>query len=139
MGVHELREGVGGTAASLPPDFVINLTNEQLFDAPAIQVDGPRAGDRQITLDRRFTDTGEHHNLTLRHGVLTHRRGAPSGKTDATVSVERKALNQVIAGTTTIEALATSGPLVTEGDQAKLGELLGLLDPADPNFASVTP
>ncbi|HWE13953.1 MAG TPA: alkyl sulfatase dimerization domain-containing protein, partial [Solirubrobacteraceae bacterium] len=28
MGAQELREGIGGTAASLPADFVVNITNE---------------------------------------------------------------------------------------------------------------
>jgi alkyl sulfatase BDS1-like metallo-beta-lactamase superfamily hydrolase len=35
MGARELREGIGGTAASLPADFMVNLTAEQLFDALA--------------------------------------------------------------------------------------------------------
>lgn len=139
MGARELREGIGGTAASLPPDFIVNLTSEQLFDALAVQIDGPRAGDQRITLDWRFTDTGENHNVTLRHGVLTHRRGTPTGKPDATVRIERAALNEVIAGGATIEDLASSGRLAIEGDQAKLGQLLTLLDPPDPNFAIVTP
>jgi alkyl sulfatase BDS1-like metallo-beta-lactamase superfamily hydrolase len=71
MGAHELRHGGGGTAAALPPDFVANLTNEQLFNAIAVQIDGPRAGDRRITLHWRFSDTGEDYGLTLQHGVLT--------------------------------------------------------------------
>jgi alkyl sulfatase BDS1-like metallo-beta-lactamase superfamily hydrolase len=139
MGAHELRHGSGGTAASTPPDFIVSLSDEQLFDALAIQIDGPRAGDRRITLDWRFTDTGQQHALTLQHGVLTHRRGAPRGEIDATVHVERSALDEVIAGLATIEELAGSGRLTVEGDQAKLGELLGLLDPRDPDFAIVTP
>ena len=77
-GAHELRHGGSGTATSVPPDFVAGLTDEQLFDAIAIQVDGPRAGDRTITLHWRFTDTGEEYSLTLQHGVLTHRPGAPA-------------------------------------------------------------
>jgi alkyl sulfatase BDS1-like metallo-beta-lactamase superfamily hydrolase len=36
-----------------------NEEAEDLFDALAIQIDGPRAGDRRITLHWRFTDTGE--------------------------------------------------------------------------------
>jgi alkyl sulfatase BDS1-like metallo-beta-lactamase superfamily hydrolase len=32
-----------------------------------------------------------------------------------------------------------SGRITVEGDAAKLGELLGLLDPPDPGFAIVTP
>ena len=57
----------------------------------------------------RFTDTGEEHTLTLQHGVLGHRRGASTADADA-----------------------------IDGDRTKLGELLGLLDAPDPNFASVT-
>ena len=59
MGARELRHGGGGTAAAFPPDFIAGLTDEQLFDALAIQIDGPRAGDRRIALHWRFTDTGE--------------------------------------------------------------------------------
>jgi alkyl sulfatase BDS1-like metallo-beta-lactamase superfamily hydrolase len=139
MGAHELRHGGGGTATAIPPDFIVNLSDEQLFDALAIQIDGPRAGDRQITLHWRFTDAGEEYGLTLQHGVLTHRRGAPRGDVDATVSVPRSALNDVVAGAATTDELVRSGQLVVEGDQAKLGELLSLLDPPDPNFAIVTP
>jgi alkyl sulfatase BDS1-like metallo-beta-lactamase superfamily hydrolase len=139
MGSHELRHGGGGTAAALPPDFIVNLSNEQLFDALAIQIDGPRAGDRRITLHWRFTDTAEEYGLTLQHGVLTHRRGAPSGPVDATVSVQRSDVNELVAGSATLDELVASGRLAVEGDDAKLGELLGLLDPPDPNFAIVTP
>ena len=139
MGAHELRHGGGGTAAAFPPDFITSLTNEQLFNALAIQIDGPRAGDRRITLHWRFTDTDEDYALTLQHGVLTHRLGTPADTIDATVHIQRSALNEVVAGSAKLEELGSSGRLAIEGDQAKLGELLGLLDPPDPNFAIVTP
>ena len=140
MGALELREGVSGTAAvTAPPDIVRNLSAEQLFDVLAIRIDGPRAGDRRIALHWRFTDTEEEHRLTLEHGVLNQRRGAPTTPVDATVNIERAALNEVLTGAATIEDIATSGRLRVDGDAAKLGELLGLLDPPDPSFAIVTP
>ncbi len=138
-GAQELRHGGSGTAAVLPPDFIASLSDEQLFSALAIQIDGPRAGDRRIALHWRFTDTGNEYGLTLEHGVLNHRRGAPTGPVDATLSIQRSALDQVVAGIAKIEDLASSGGLVVEGDPAKVGELLGLLDPPDPYFAIVTP
>jgi alkyl sulfatase BDS1-like metallo-beta-lactamase superfamily hydrolase len=67
---------------------------------------------------------------------LTHRPGPPGDVADATVNMQRSALNEVVAGSATIEALVSSGRLAVEGDQAKLGELLG---PPDPGFAIVTP
>ncbi len=139
MGAQELRNGPSGVAASLPRDFVAGLTNEQLFSALAVQIDGPRAGDRRIAVHWRFTDTGEDYRLTLQRGVLTHRRGSPTEAIDATVSIERSALDELIAGSADIQALVESARMAVEGDGAKLGELLGLLDPPDPNFAIVTP
>ena len=47
-----------GPRPSIPPDFIASLTNQQFFSALAVQIDGPRAGDRHITLHWRFTDTG---------------------------------------------------------------------------------
>jgi linear primary-alkylsulfatase len=138
-GAHELRHGSSGTGVTVPPDFVVSLTDQQLFDALAIQIDGPRAGDRRITLHWRFTDTGGEYAVTLGHGVLTHRPGMPRGDVDAVVSVERSAVNEVIAGSATLEALMASGRLAVDGDAGKLSELLGLLDPPDPSFAIVTP
>jgi alkyl sulfatase BDS1-like metallo-beta-lactamase superfamily hydrolase len=141
MGARELREGIGGTAARIPPDFVVQLTSEQLFDAIAVQIDGPRAGDRRITLQWRFTDTGDEHEVTLRHGVLTHRRsaGPGAGDADATVALARSAFDELFTGTATIDELLASGRLTVAGDQDMLGELLGLIDPPDPDFAIVTP
>jgi alkyl sulfatase BDS1-like metallo-beta-lactamase superfamily hydrolase len=139
MGARELREGVAGTAARVPPDFLASLSDAQLFDGLAIQLDGPRAGDRRIALHWRFTDTSNEYSLTVQHGVLNHRRGAPSDTPDAVVSIERSALNEVIGGTSSLEEVVAAGRLTVDGDQAKLGELLGLLDPPDPNFAIVTP
>ena len=57
------------------------LTVEQLFDAVAIRIVGPRAWDERLTVDWRFTDLGRTHRATLVNGVLTHRvvdgRGEP--------------------------------------------------------------
>jgi alkyl sulfatase BDS1-like metallo-beta-lactamase superfamily hydrolase len=139
MGARELREGGSGTAATVPADFIVNLSDGQLFDALAIQIDGPRAGDRTITLHWRMTDTGLEYSVTLAHGVLTHRGGRPRGAVDAVVSTARSAIDEVLAGSVTLEALLASGRITVEGDPAKLGELLGLLDPPDPGFAIVTP
>jgi alkyl sulfatase BDS1-like metallo-beta-lactamase superfamily hydrolase len=139
MGAHELRNGPSGTATTIPTDFVTSLSSEQLFDSIAIQIDGPRAGEREITLHWCFTDTGEEHALTLRNGVLTHRPGAPRSGADATVNVTRAAVNDIFTGKAQLEDVLASGALSIDGDQSKLGELLGLLDPPDPRFAIVTP
>lgn len=87
----------------------------------------------------RFTDTDDEYGLTLANGVLTHRRGAPAAAVDAIVGVERVAINEVVTGAATLEAVAGAGRLTIDGDQTKLGGLLSLLERPDPKFAIVTP
>ena len=55
------------------------------------------------------------------------------------MNIERSALNEVLTGAASIEDITASGRLRVEGDAARLGELLGLLDPPDPAFPIVTP
>ena len=139
MGAHELRSGPAGTAVSIAPDFVASLNDGQLFDAIAIQLDGPRAGERSMTIAWHFTDTGRDYTLVLANGVLRHRVGAPQVAADATVRVSRTGFDGLIAGVSQPQDLLAAGDLTIEGNAALFGELLSLLDPPDPNFAIVTP
>ncbi len=139
MGARELRSGPAGSAVSLAPDFVASLEDGQLFDAIAIQLDGPRAADRSMTIAWHFTDTERDYALILANGVLRHRAGAPQAEADATVRISRTAFNRLIAGAAQPQDLVADGELTIEGNAGLFGELLGLLDPPDPNFAIVTP
>ena len=140
MGARELREGVSGTpTATAPPDILRRLTVSQLLDAMAIRLDGPRAWEQHLRIDWVVTDPGEQHAITVRNGVLRHRPGRHDPEADAGLVVEREALNLLLLRTADIGELAGSDRLRLEGDGAKLGELLGLLDEPDPGFAIVTP
>lgn len=138
-GARELREDVRESGATPPPAMVGQLTSEQLFDVLAIRIDGPRAGELRLCFNWVFTDLGERHLLQLSNGVLIHTADREDPDADATVLVERSALNELFAGTTPMPELLQAGRLRVEGDGAKLGELLGLLDAPDPAFAIVTP
>ncbi len=75
MGAHELRHGVADDAPTVgSPELLSALTVGQLFDAVAILVVGPQAWDEDLTIDWNITDLDETHRVTLRNGVLTHRR-----------------------------------------------------------------
>jgi alkyl sulfatase BDS1-like metallo-beta-lactamase superfamily hydrolase len=140
MGAKELRDGIGGTpTAAAPPDIVANLSVAQLLDAMAIRLDGPRAWDTQLRIDWVISKPAEEHALTVRHGVLRHRAGRHETPAEATLLLDREALDQLLLKTADIAALAESGRLRVEGDGEKIGQLLGLLDEPDPGFAIVTP
>jgi alkyl sulfatase BDS1-like metallo-beta-lactamase superfamily hydrolase len=139
MGARELREGIGEGGITPSREMVALLSTEQLFDVLAIRIDGPRAGELRLSFNWVFTDTEEHHVLTLSNGVLIHSANRQNPVADATVLVERSALDELFAGITPMPELLQAGRLRVEGDPTKLGELLGLLDQPDPSFAIVTP
>ena len=94
----------------------------------------------RLTIGWQVTDPDECHLLRLENGVLRHRpweEGVP--EPEATLVIERQALNEMLSGSADLAELASSGRLRVEGDGVKLGELLGLLDEPDPGFAIVTP
>ncbi|HSF97555.1 MAG TPA: alkyl sulfatase dimerization domain-containing protein [Ornithinibacter sp.] len=133
-GVTELRDGQFGTPTETnAPDVVAQLSPAMLFDALAIQVDGPAAWDEKLDIDVVLTDTDERYRVRLANGVLTY--SARPQRTDAgtTVTTTRQALPALASGN-----LAQTGIEVT-GDESAIGRLLGVLRPGDKDFAIVTP
>ncbi|MFI9604038.1 alkyl/aryl-sulfatase [Streptomyces sp. NPDC052043] len=143
MGAHELRHGsVGTPTVAASPDVVAALTLDQLFDALAVRVDGPRSWDAVITVRWNLTD-GEPVTQQLRNGVLTHVTGTGTGPataaTDVEVTLAEPSLRAVLLGTVSPGDLAARADVTITGDPGKLTELLGYLGDPDPDFAIVTP
>ncbi|MEU0742332.1 alkyl sulfatase dimerization domain-containing protein [Streptomyces sp. NPDC006134] len=141
MGAWELRNGpVGTPTTTASPDVLAALTLDQLFDALAIRVDGPRAWDADICVRWNI-----HHQdpvtLRLRNGVLTHVTGTgPAvGDPDVEIALDEATLRAVLLGSLAPADLADRPGVTVTGDAAKLPELLGYLTTPDPDFAIVTP
>ncbi|MFD4292265.1 alkyl/aryl-sulfatase [Rhodococcus sp. NPDC058505] len=141
MGAYELRNGgIGTPLATNSPDIAGALTVEQLFDAIALRLDGPRSWDADITIDWRVTDADLVHRSRLRNGVLVHfdvdgEVPAP----DATFTISNADLHRLLLGGADLSEQIASGSVAVEGDAAKLATLVGYLDGPDPDFAIVTP
>ena len=136
-GATELRDGPFGTPTATGASATIlgQLTPEQIFDALAINVNGPRAWDLDIAVDITFADTATNYRLTLRNGVLVHRRvPADPATAQATVTVAtRTRLLTLAAGDTTSDGLDITG------DAGVLQSLIAVLDRPDPGFNIITP
>ncbi|BBY33428.1 alkyl/aryl-sulfatase [Mycolicibacter minnesotensis] len=134
-GAAELRGGVLGTAVNTTSTSMLSqLAVEQIFDALAVRINGPRAWELDLTLDVVIADDSDY-RLTLRNGVLVQRRlVGGDGAADATVSVSTKM--RLLAAA--LGDLQSAG-LQISGDQSALPRLLGVLDLPDPNFNIVTP
>ncbi|NUP36529.1 MAG: MBL fold metallo-hydrolase [Streptomyces sp.] len=140
-GALELRHGVVGTpTVAASPDLLAALTLDQLFDALAIRVDGPRAWDADIAV--RWHVTGRDPVcLHLRNGVLTRTPGTGPAAPDPHVEVTlgEPDLRALLLGALSPADLAARDGVTVTGDPARLTELLGHLTDPDPDFAIVTP
>jgi alkyl sulfatase BDS1-like metallo-beta-lactamase superfamily hydrolase len=138
-GAYELRNGQFGTpTVTASPDMVAQLSPDMLFDALAVQVDGPAAWNERLSIDVVLTDLNERYRLRLANGVLTYSSARQSGDADLTLTTTRRSLPALALGTPSPERLAEAG-IELHGDASVLGRLTAVLDPGDPDFAIVTP
>jgi alkyl sulfatase BDS1-like metallo-beta-lactamase superfamily hydrolase len=133
-GATELRDGNFGTpTATSAPAILAQLTPEQLLDAIAISVDGPKAWDLDLSINLTFTDLAQTYRVTLRNGVLIYREADADPDAAASVSVSKMRLLALMGGD------QESPGVESTGDASAITALLGVLDPGDPAFAIVTP
>jgi alkyl sulfatase BDS1-like metallo-beta-lactamase superfamily hydrolase len=139
-GAEELRGGIAGTPSDTrAPAILAQLSVAQILDGMKVRLNGPRAWGMRLAIGWQVTDPDEAHLLAVENGVLHHRPLPPEAEPEATLVIERRALNEMLSQTADLAELAGSGRLRVEGNGEKLGELLGLLDEPDPGFAIVTP
>ncbi|WP_433683702.1 alkyl/aryl-sulfatase [Nocardia sp. CA-119907] len=142
-GAYELRNGSFGTPTTTnAPTMLAALTVEQIFDAMALRVDGPKAWDLRVVTDWHITDENRIHRLELRNGRLTH-YDRPDGVTlpdpDASFTLTRSTMIRVLLSGGDFGALVSSGAITLGGDPTKLADIVGVFDQPDPDFAIVTP
>jgi alkyl sulfatase BDS1-like metallo-beta-lactamase superfamily hydrolase len=138
-GTKELRDGNFGTpTATASPDVLAQLTPTMLFDALAIQVNGPQAWDVQVAIDVVVTDMGLQYRLWLSNGALVYSAVEQKGDAEVTITGTARALTALAVYGLDQEKLVEAG-VVIDGDAGALERLGALLDPGDPNFNIVTP
>ncbi|MFG3254864.1 alkyl/aryl-sulfatase [Streptomyces sp. NPDC048172] len=140
-GALELRQGpVGTPTATASPDFLGALTVEQLCDALAVRVDGPRSWHADLTVRWNLPD-GEPLTLRLFNGVLTHLTGTGPAVAppDVEITGGEADLRAVLLGALPPVGLAAREGVTVSGDLGKFTTLLGHLSEPDPGFAIVTP
>lgn len=140
-GAQELRQGVPdlpfpGTGT---PDSVRAMSLVLLLNYLAMRLDGPRAGETELTLNLVFSDTGEQAVLELRNGALNHSLDRQRDDADATVTLPRETLNAVVLGETDLLRAVADGAIEVTPDSGPFTTFVGLLDSFDLWFNIVEP
>jgi len=141
VGARELREGINKDNTGKPDsyDMVKAMTINMFFDYLGVTLNGPKAEGKTIVLNFVFTDTEEAYILSLQNSVLHYVPRRQSEKADATVTMTRDTLNEIIAGRAKLQDKTEDGSIKISGNEEKLAEFFSLIDEFEYWFNIVTP
>lgn len=140
MGALELRQGpISNLSGTNALEMLSYLSVEQIFDALAIRLDGPRAAATSLAINWTIGAAGAQHLLRLENSVLSQVSGRHDPMATLTITVPRENLLFLLLGFVSLADLVESGVASTSGDATALDTLRSLLDSFDPTFAIVTP
>lgn len=128
---------LGTQAAS--PDTIRAMTIEMLLDYMGMRIDGPKADGKHIKLNWVLPDTNQQYAVELENSVLIYSEGKQLPDADATLTLPRASMDNIMLGQTTLAKEIENGNAKVEGSQEKLNELLGLIVSFPPMFNIVTP
>jgi alkyl sulfatase BDS1-like metallo-beta-lactamase superfamily hydrolase len=124
---------------SMPRETLAALRTSQLWDVLGVRLNGPKAEGKHIVLNWNFTDTNEKFVLTLENCALTYREGAQASTADASFTLPRAVLDEVIAKQTSFPEAVAAGRITFTGNAMRLAELMGLMDEFPRMFEIVEP
>lgn len=141
FGAQELRLGMPKTPprSAMPRETLAALRTGQLWDMLAVRLNGPKAEGKHIVLNWTFTDTGERFALRLENCALTYSAGAHASSADASFTLARTTLDEVIARQTTFPEAVAAGKIAATGNATRLAELMALMDEFPRMFEIVEP
>jgi len=141
FGAQELRQGMpkASPRPPMPRETLAALRTSQLWDVLGVRLNGPRAEGKHIVLNWKFPDTSESFILTLENCALTYIEGAQAATADASFTLPRGTLDEVIAKQTTFPEAVAAGKIKFTGNAMRLAELMALMDEFPRMFEIVEP
>jgi alkyl sulfatase BDS1-like metallo-beta-lactamase superfamily hydrolase len=141
FGAQELRQGMpkAPPRPPMPRETLAALRTGQLWDVLGVRLNGPKAEGKHIVLNWSFTDTVENFVLTLENSALTYVEAAQASTADASFTLARSALDELIAKQTSFPEAVAAGKIKFTGNAMSLAELMGLMDEFPRMFEIVEP
>jgi len=137
----ELRHGVPQPRALTPPGLnaLRALTVDMVFDFFGVRLNGEKAEGKKIAINWNFSDTKQQYVLNLENSTLTHTANKQAKDADATLTLTRATLDQILMRKTTFPEAVQQGLVKIDGQPMKLLELFGLFENFNPMFEIVAP
>jgi len=141
LGALELRHGVPAMVARAPvsPDIVRAMSLELFFDYLGVRLNGDKAEGRRMVINWIFSDLDQRYVMNLENCALTCLGDRRSDAPDATVTLERAALNRLVLREVAFADAVERGLARVDGDAAKVADFFALLDDFSLMFEVVEP
>ena len=137
LGAHEYRNGSPQAGGVMGKSLINALTNAMLFDALAIRLNAPKAGDLSFKMAWHFSDQDEHWLVDLANGALSSIQKEDKPVADVSLALTRKTLEAMLQQQLAPMQAVTEGKLKIEGNAMLLATFFGLLDRFTGNFPVV--
>ncbi|HEX4870408.1 MAG TPA: alkyl sulfatase dimerization domain-containing protein, partial [Moraxellaceae bacterium] len=139
-GAWELRHGAPEKGVDLAAASALleNTGPEQFMQMFQVNLNGPKAAEKNLTLNLTFRDLKQNWVLRVENGVLHARQAPPAKEASATLALTRPLLVKVVTKQAGLTDLVGSPDLQVDGSLLDLVGFFALLDKPDLVFPIVT-
>ncbi|MBW1642891.1 MAG: MBL fold metallo-hydrolase [Deltaproteobacteria bacterium] len=140
FGAFELRHGVPEEEPrKMRKNIVRGMPLENIFQALAVRLNGPKAAGKRYTFNLSFSDLDKPWIMTVENSVFNAFYNRQDANPTATLSLSSLDFKLMMTGQVTAIDLMSDEKLTLDGDVEKLMEFSELLDKFNQNFPIVTP
>jgi alkyl sulfatase BDS1-like metallo-beta-lactamase superfamily hydrolase len=110
------------------------MSTELWLEYLGIALDGSKVADQHFVMNLKTPDNGEEFVVELSNSTLTNIKGQQAKHPDLTITLDRAALEGVMARQTSLAQLVASGKATLEGDHKPFQQLMAAMTPFTPDF-----
>jgi alkyl sulfatase BDS1-like metallo-beta-lactamase superfamily hydrolase len=139
LGARELRTGrkTGHTRRTF--DLFAGMPPQDLFELLAVNLNGPKAHGKKISMNLAFTDLRTQYLLTLENSVLNYFEGREDPQADVTIVTDKASFIRLVFLGVSPAEVRQPGRFTMTGNPDKLRELMGLFEAPAGDFNVVWP
>ena len=121
------------------PDILAGMSSDMFFDYLAINLDGEKAAQVEMTIELYFTDRDEQWLLEISKGVLRYYPERHADDPTIVLRIDRSDFVDVLSGETKLPKLLRQDRAALEGGLIALARFGSLFERFSPDFEIVMP
>jgi len=140
-GAYELRNGPPevGVNPAIMKDVLIYAPIEKIFDSMAVNLNGPKAEGKKLSIKINFTDLKKSYLLMMENSVLRYKQTNKEDNANATLNLTHPIFIDIIVGDAGLKDTLFGDELSIDGSKMDLISFFALIEKAEGTFNIVIP